>query len=172
MIARIVCARRGLRQLEADVLAHSAVETGGLLPGRVVGDAVVTPFTIAGGPRAKRAPARFSPDVEWQQLLLDHAFENFGCVFGGAWHRHPGHFDVPSAVDLATARHIVTDPEWDLVQAVFPIAIIRDGEVRVRAFLMHRDELDFREIPFEVVPDNDPLVLEVLGGPVAKGMED
>lgn len=171
MIARLVTAQRGYRQLEADVLGHPGVETGGLLPARVIGDALVAPYTIPGGPKAKRAPARFSPDVDWQQQLLDHAFENFGCVFGGAWHRHPGHFDVPSAVDHATARHIVTDPEWDLVQAVFPIAIVRDGEVRVRAFLMHRDGADFREIPFEVVPDNDPLVLEVLSGHFAKPEE-
>lgn len=172
MIARFVCARRGVRQLETDVLAHSGVETGGMYAGRVIGDAVVTPFTIAGGPKALRAPARFGPDVEWQQLLLDHAFENFGLTFVGAWHRHPGRFDVPSAVDHATARHIVTDPEWDVVQAVFPIAIVRDGEVRVRAFLMHRDTPDFLEVPFEVVPDDDPLILEVLGGPAAKRGED
>lgn len=172
MIARFVCARRGLRQLESDVLAHSGVETGGLYPGRVVGDALVTPYTIPGGPKALRARARFSPDVEWQQMLLDHAFDNFGCTFVGAWHRHPGRFDVPSAVDHATARHIVTDPDWDLVQAVFPIAIVRDGEVRVRAFLMHREATDFLEVPFEVVPDDDPLILEVLGGPAAMVKED
>ena len=172
MISRIVCARRALRQLESDVLAHPGVETGGLFPGRVLGDAAVAPFMIAGGPRALRARARFSPDIEWQQLLLDHAFENFGCTYVGAWHRHPGLFDSPSAVDHATARHIVTDSEWDLVQAVFPIAIVRDGAVRVRAYLMHRDQPDFLEIPLEVVPDNDPRILEVLVGPAPKAEED
>lgn len=172
MIARLVTAQRGIRQLEADVLRHPGVETGGLLPARVIGDAMVAPFTISGGPKAKRAPARFSPDVDWQQSLLDHAFENFGLVFGGAWHRHPAHFDAPSAVDHATARHIVTDPAWDLIQAVFPIAIVRDGEVHVRAYLMHRDAPEFLEIPFEVVPDDDPRVLEVLGGPEAKQKEN
>lgn len=171
MIARIVTARRGFRQMESSIFSHPSVETGGLFPGRVIGDAVVTPFTIAGGPKALRARARFSPDVEWQQVLLDHAFENFGCTFVGAWHRHPGLFDAPSAVDHATARHIVTDSEWDLVQAVFPIAIVRDGEVRVRAYLMHRDAADFHEIPFEVVPDDDPRILEILGGPAAKAEE-
>jgi integrative and conjugative element protein (TIGR02256 family) len=172
MIARFVTAKRGFKQMESDILARPGVETGGLFPGRVIGDALVTPFTITGGPKALRAPARFSPDVVYQQSLLDHAFENFRCTFVGAWHRHPGRFDVPSAVDLATARHIVTDADWDLVQAVFPIAIVRDKEVRVRAFLMHRDELEFFEIPFEVVPDDDPLILKVLSGSAAKLEED
>lgn len=172
MINHIVCARRVLRQLEADVLAHPGVETGGMFPGRVVGDTAVTPYMIAGGPKARRAPARFSPDVDWQQLLLDHAFENFGCTYVGAWHRHPGLFDSPSAVDYATARHIVTDSEWDLVQAVFPIAIVRDGAVRVRAYLMHREQSDFLEIPFDVVPDDDARIIEVLARPIAKAEED
>lgn len=172
MIARFVTAKRGFEQMQSSIFAFPGVETGGLLPGRVIGDALVAPFTIPGGPRAVRARARFSPDVEWQQMLLDHAFENFGCTFLGAWHRHPGHFDSPSAVDHATARHIVTDTDWDLVQAVFPIAIVRDGEVCVRAYLMHRDASDFREIPFTVVPDDDPLILEALGGPTASARED
>jgi integrative and conjugative element protein (TIGR02256 family) len=172
MIARIVCARRGFRQMESDILARPGVETGGLFPGRVIGDALVTPFTITGGPKALRAPARFSPDVVYQQSLLDHAFENFGCTFVGAWHRHPGRFDVPSAVDHETARHIVTDPDWNLVQAVFPIATVLDDEVRVRAFLMHRDAPDFFEIPFEVVPDDDPLIFMVLSCSAARVEED
>jgi len=172
MIARFVTAQRGFQQMRSSILAFPGVETGGLLPGREIGDALVAPYTIAGGPNAVRARARFSPDTEWQQMLLDHAFENFGCTFVGAWHRHPNHFDSPSAVDHATARHIVTDTEWDLTQAVFPIAIVRDGEVRVRAYLMHREAHDFREIPFEIVPDDDPLILQVLGGPTAKAKEE
>lgn len=162
MITRLVLAHRACAQLDADVLAHPGVETGGLLPCRVIGDAMVVPFTIAGGPKAVRAPSRFSPDTGWQQQLLDFSFEAFTLDFGGAWHRHPGHFDVPSGVDLRTARHIVTDPEWNVEQAVFPIAIVRDGRVSVRAFFMHRDSREFREIPIERTPNNDPRVLAIL----------
>ncbi len=164
MIKRLVLAQRGRAQVDAEVLAHPEVETGGLLPARLIGDALVVPFTIAAGPRAVRAHARFSPDTAWQQFLLDHAFENFACVFGGAWHRHPGDFDVPSYVDHRTARHIVTDAEWDTKQAVFPIAVVRGGKVCLRAFLMHRDAPNFIEVPLEVVPNHDPLVVEALGG--------
>jgi hypothetical protein len=130
----------------------------------VIGDEMVVPFTIAAGAKAVRQRVRYIPDIESQQLLLDHAFANFGCVFCGAWHRHPGLFDVPSGVDFATARHIVTDAEWSIEQAVFPIAIVRDGQVRVRAFLMHRDAEEFMEVQIEVVPNNDPRVLELLAG--------
>jgi integrative and conjugative element protein (TIGR02256 family) len=164
MIKRLVLAQRGRAQVDAEVLAHPEVETGGLLPARVIGDALIVPFTIAAGPKAMRARARFSPDTAWQQLLLDHAFDNFACTFGGAWHRHPGHFSVPSHIDHKTARHIVTDAEWDTEQAVFPIAIVRDQRVCLRAFLMHRDAPDFVEVPIEIVPNNNPLVLEALGG--------
>ena len=164
MVTHLVLAHRVRAQVEAEILAHPEVETGGLLPARVIGDSMVVPFTIAAGPKARRARARFSPDTEWQQQLLDEAFANFTCVFGGAWHRHPGTFDVPSSVDHKTARHIVTDAEWDTKQAVFPIAVVRGGKVCLRAFLMHRDAPNFIEVPIEVVPNHDPLVLEVLGG--------
>jgi integrative and conjugative element protein (TIGR02256 family) len=167
MISRLVLAERSRAQIDAEVFAHPEVETGGLLPGRVIGDAMVVPFTIAAGAKARREHARYSPDVPHQQLFLDHAFANFGCVFGGAWHRHPGGFEVPSAVDHKTARHIVTDPDWDLEQAVFPIAVVRYGKVSLRAYLMHREAAQFVEVPIEVVPNSDPRVLELLTGRVS-----
>jgi integrative and conjugative element protein (TIGR02256 family) len=167
MIDRLVLAQRARAQIDAEVLAHPKVETGGLLPGQVIGDAMVVPFTIAAGAKAVREPVRYSPDVSFQQLLLDHAFANFGCVFGGAWHRHPGRFDVPSSFDHRTAQHIVTDPDWDIEQAVFPIAVVRNGKVCLRAFLMHRDARRFVEVPIEVVPNNDPHILELLGDTVS-----
>ena len=171
MIKSLVLSERARGQIDCEVLEHPDVETGGLLPARVIDGAVVVPFTIAAGPMAVRAPAQFSPDTEWQQTLLDSAFANFGCVFGGAWHRHPGRFDVPSAIDRRTARHIVTDPTWSLELAVFPIAVVRDGKVSLRAFLMHRNAADFVEIPIEVVPNNDPRVLELLGCTAAMAKE-
>jgi integrative and conjugative element protein (TIGR02256 family) len=169
LITHLVLSQRARDQIDSDILAHPDVETGGLLPGRIISNAMIVPFTIAAGPNAARARARYAPDVTWQQEILDHAFANFACVFGGAWHRHPGQFDVPSGVDLKTARHIVTEIEWDTEQAVFPIAIVRDGRVLVRAFLMRRDATDFVEVPIEVVPNDDPRVLQVLAGtPVAR----
>ena len=171
MITRLVLSRRAMAAIEADVLVHPTTETGGLLPCRMVGNAMIVPFTIPGGPRAARTPSRFSPDISSQQLLLDFAFEAFTVDFGGAWHKHPGLFDHPSAYDLKTARHIVTDPTWNKEHAVFPIAVIDDGQVRLRAYLMQRSTQAFEEIPIEVISDADARVVEILSGRLAAEQE-
>ncbi len=82
----------------------------------------------------------------------------------GDWHKHPGCFDTPSAQDRQTARHIVTDAEWDQLEAVFPIAVVDGDHIRMRAYLMYRYRDDFAEVPIEIVPDTDPRVLSVLAG--------
>jgi len=171
MTMRLVLSRRAMAAIEADVLAHPTTETGGLLPCRLLGDAMIVPFTIPGGPKATRTASRFSPDTGSQQVLLDFAFELFSVDFGGAWHKHPGLFDQPSAVDLKTARHIVTDPTWDKQHAVFPIAVIDNGQVRLRAYLMQRSTQAFEEIPIEVIPDADARVVEILSGRPAAEQE-
>jgi len=171
MISRFVMTRRANSAIDADVMVHPDTETGGLLPCRVVGDSSIAPFTIGAGPKAVRTPTRFSPDTEYQQQLLDFAFEVLALNFGGAWHKHPGDLDEPSAYDLKTARHIVTDREWNVEQAVFPIAVVRDGQVRLRAYLMRRSALEFEEIPIEVVSDADPRVVEILSGSQAAKRE-
>ena len=171
MTTRLLLSKRALASIEMDVLAHPLTETGGLLPCRLMGTSMVVPFTIPGGPAATRSPSRYSPDTAWQQLLLDFAFDQFAVDFGGAWHKHPGLFDQPSAYDVKTARHIVTDPTWDKASAVFPIAVVDAGRVRLRAYLMQRTTQTFEEIAIEVIPDSDPRVLEILGGPRAEREE-
>ena len=164
MTTRLLLSNRAMAAIVADVLAHPATETGGLLPCRIVGNAMIVPFTIPGGSNATRTPSRFSPDTISQQVLLDFAFDLFSVDFGGAWHKHPGLFDQPSAHDLKTAQHIVTDPTWNKPHAVFPIAVIDGGQVRIRAYLMQRSTQVFEEIPVEVIPDADARVVEILSG--------
>lgn len=164
----LVLAERAHRAIVADCLAHAATEIGGVLPGRTVGDAFVVPFSIPAGPGAKKTPVRFSPDWGWQQVFVDFLFARFRVDYLGDWHRHPGLLDQPSAHDLRTARHIVTDPGWDVRRALFPIAVIDGGEVRIRAYLMRRETLAFEEIPIAVVPDTDPRMTAVLTGTEAK----
>lgn len=164
MTTRLLLSNRAMAAIEADVLAHPTTETGGLLPCRMLGNAMIVPFTIPGGPNATRTPSRFSPDTVSQQVLLDFAFDLFSVDFGGAWHKHPDLFDQPSAHDLKTARHIVTDPTWNKPNAVFPIAVIDSGRVRLRAYLMQRSTQVFEEISVEVIPDADARVVEILSG--------
>lgn len=162
MRSTLVIARRAFAMLEADCLAHPSTETGGLLVGQKVGGDFVVPFVVEAGPKAQRSRTGFSPDAEWQQHQLGYFFERFGCNFIGDHHRHPNRYERPSAIDLEVARHIVTDAEWDTPEAVFPIATIQAGIVRLRAFLMKRDADDFQEIPIEVVSDNDRRIRRVL----------
>lgn len=172
MSRTLVLAERVLAGIEAECLAHDSVETGGVLPGRVVTDRIIVPFTIPAGPGALQAAARFSPDSPWQQTLLDYLYTRFRVDYVGDWHRHPGRFDQPSAHDLRTARQIVTDPTWSKPEAVFPIAVIDGGRVRLRAYLMQRTTLQFEEIPITVVPDSDPLMRAVLTGMDAPPKEE
>ena len=160
----LVLAQRAHRAMVADCLTHANTEIGGVLPGCTMGDALVVPFSIPAGPDAKCTAVRFSPDSGWQQVFLDFLFARFGVDYLGDWHRHPGLFDQPSAHDLRMARHIVTDAAWNKPEAVFPIAVIEKGQVRMRAYLMRRDNLEFEEIPIQILPDTDPRMTAVLTG--------
>jgi len=172
MSLALVLAEWAFSGIEEECLRHLPTETGEVLVGRAIDDSIVVPFTIAAGPKARRAVARFSPDWAWQQTILDYLFARFGVDFVGDWHRHPGRFDRPSGQDLATARRIVTDVSWNKPSAVFPIAIIDGGWVRLRAYLMRRETQEFKEIPITVVPDTHPLMRAVLIGMDAAEKEE
>jgi len=157
-------AERAYRMLEADCLAYPDVETGGVLPGVVGKDGFRVPFVISAGPGACRLASRFSPDSNWQQHFLDFLFSRFGLDYIGDWHRHPAHADRPSAIDLTTAWHIVTSPDWNKPEAVFPIATVRCGTVHLRAFAISRAKQEFEELEVQIVPDTDRRIARVLLG--------
>lgn len=158
----LVLARSVLRAIERQCLEHRATETGGVLQGRLVGREFIVPFMIPAGPHATKTPVHFAPDSDWQQVLLDFLYARFGADYVGDWHRHPGSFDRPSSHDLRTARTIVGT--WKSPIALFPIAVIEDGRVRLRAYLMRRDILQFENVGLEIVDDNDPRMIAVLTG--------
>lgn len=162
MRSQLIMSRRAFAMLTADCLRYHTTETGGILVGKKVGAAFVVPFVIDGGPMASRSRTGFTPDSAWQQHQLDYLFNRFALDYVGDHHRHPSRFEHPSAIDLATATRVVTEPEWDKVEAVFPIATIQSGVVRMRAFLMRRDSAAFEEIPLAIVPDNDRRIRRLL----------
>jgi len=94
-------------------------ESGGILVGP-------DPFTvsefIASGPDAKRTTASYELDVAHLQPRLDEA-QDRGLVFVGVFHSHPSRHPTLSALDLATARSIVTDPDWCARSLVLPLAV-------------------------------------------------
>jgi hypothetical protein len=106
--------------------------------------------------------AGFAPDAPWQQALLDLAFRRFDVDYVGDWHRHVGSNDHPSATDYRTAARIVTSKAWNKSEAVFPIVVVRDGRVAMRAYRITRAQREFVEIPIEVVPDTDPRIRSVM----------
>jgi integrative and conjugative element protein (TIGR02256 family) len=165
MAGSLVIAERAYRAIERECLQHPDTETGGVLGGSRLGPYIVVPFTVPAGRRAVRHASAFTPDHEAQQELLDYLcarFPGMGSGFAGDWHRHPGSYDRPSQRDHEVARHIVTAPGWNCIEAVFPIAVIEEGRVRMRAYLMNRFHEDFVELPLEVVPDTDPRMQAVL----------
>lgn len=169
---RLVLAEQAYQAIERECLAHQATETGGVLVGRRLGGEIIVPFVIPAGPAAMQCTTRFRPDAAWQQTLLDYLFERFGLDYVGDYHRHPGGFDRPSVQDRETARHIVTDREWDKVEALFPIAVLDGNRMRLRSYLMTRVDTEFMEIGMTVVPDCDRRIRKLLltnPGQLSKG---
>lgn len=164
MIEKLVLSQRAFTSISRDCLKHPATETGGILVGQVREANLLVPFTVTAGPEARRGPAEFSPDVNFQQPVLDFLFEEFDLDYVGDWHRHPGLMDRPSQHDRQTARRIVEADQWRKSEAVFPIAVVDRNQVLLRAYLMSRGNPDFCELPFIVVPDRDPLMEELLWG--------
>lgn len=168
----MLLAKSAYRAIESDCLVHGPNESGGVLPGRKMGEEFIVPFSIGAGPRAARTPVHFSPDSSRQQVVLDFLFERFAVDYLGDWHRHPGAYDQPSEHDVRTARRIVTDPAWGKEEALFPIATIAGSRVQLRAYLMCRSTLEFEEIELEVIADKDPRMLAVLFGTETPGKEN
>ena len=156
MSRRLVVSVDVFNAIEAQCVADHHTETGGVLLGRRVGRDYVVPAVTSSGPQARKSVTEFSPDTSYQQAFVDFAHEFFGNLnYLGDWHRHPGQNDQPSPTDLATARHVVTHPDWDTVEAVFPIAIIDRERVRLAAYEITRRTMSFSNIPIVVVPFTD-----------------
>ena len=162
MIERLVISVEAYSAIEHDCIEHSATETGGLLVGRTVAAEAVVPFAVPGGPAAQRSVNGFAPDSSWQQTLLDFLHARFDLDYVGDYHRHPGAAERPSCHDWSTARQIVTAPEWDVREALFPIIILANGRARMQVFRMQQQDAEFRQIPFEIVEDADARVSALL----------
>ena len=156
----------------ADALAHPGNETGGTILGLRRGIEFIGVINIPAGSAARRTAVNYSPDTVWQQAIVDVVTQRLRhLTYIVDWHIHPGSFDRPSAHDLRTARHIVSDSGWDSPAVVFPIGVREMGKVRFRAYLMQRETLEFEEIPIVVLDDHDPRIIAALTGMEATQME-
>lgn len=164
MPKQLIMAERAFRMVEEDCLQHPSTETGGVLVGSLFGEEVVVPFVVAAGRRAHRSMGGFRPDSAWQQRYLDYLFTRFGAGIDyiGDYHRHPGSFDRPSAIDARTAQRIVTSRRWNKPLAAFPIIVLENGRVRMRGYVMSRERKEFQEVPIVIVPDTDARMRAVI----------
>lgn len=161
---RVVVAERGIAGFVARALEDGATENGEALFGTIIDKTIIVVGAIPAGPGALRTRTQFRPDARWQQNLLNLVHSRFGFDYVGDIHTHPGNCQLPSRTDLETARHIVIDPTVNKPIAVFPIAVVRDRRVAIRAFLMQREGQAFEEIEIVTVADTSPVMAAVLTG--------
>ena len=161
MSARLVLAKRAHAGIIDDCLEHPDTETGGLLPVRVFGEDFVAPFCIPAGPRAHRSPTRFSPDTDWQQILLDFVFANFGLNYGGDYGILGS--STGQARTTKTARRHRHRCGVGHGTSGLPDRGDRQRE-STPAYLMRRVAPDFEEIPIKVLDDSDPIMTSILSG--------
>ena len=160
---RLVIAERAFDSLLHEAVAAGREETGGLLVGQRHKGTVVVSFAVPAGPRAVRTAVRFQPDTTWQQAVLDLLTHRFPAArYVGEWHKHPVGYGIPSGRDLATAQVIVTSAQYASPHGVFPIVVVEQGRIVIRAFAIARQHRAFREVPIEVVPDTDPRIRDLL----------
>jgi integrative and conjugative element protein (TIGR02256 family) len=162
----LILAENAYKLIINECMSAPETETGGILIGKKINEQrMVVPFALGPGIKAKRSCIRFSPDVEWQQIFLDKLFNRYGVNYVGSYHRHPGNNFLPSAHDFKAACHIVTDTEWNVEEAVFPIINIInliDKKISFHPYHFSRGSMQFQSIGWRIVSHKDPLIQQVL----------
>ncbi len=159
----LILTDKAYRSILDECLAAPKTETGGILVGKKIGEhQIVVPFALGSGVKTLKTRLRFSPDVAWQQVYLEKLFNRYGVNYMGSYHRHPGNNCLPSFVDLEAARHIVTDPDWNVTGAVFPIINLQGNIIKLSAYHLSRDSKVFRLIDWQIISHKDRLVKRVL----------
>jgi len=157
----LILSQSAFSDIKQECLRYPHLETGGILIGKCDSENVFVPFAIGSGTFARRSFARFKPDVEWQQERLDRYFEEYGINYVGSFHRHPGSLSRPSLIDYDTAVQILSDPEWAVNESVFPIILLRDGEVVIYPYYICRNHLKFEVMTAFMVPNNHVLLNQI-----------
>ncbi|MBW2063313.1 MAG: Mov34/MPN/PAD-1 family protein [Deltaproteobacteria bacterium] len=158
----LILSKRAFFEIEQECLKYPDVETGGILIGKHTSRDIIVPFVVGSGAAAKRTASRFEPDINWQQKLLDQCFENHGLNYVGSFHRHFGNFCCPSSMDYEAALHILTDPNWAIDRAVFPIILINKETLVIYPYYISREEPTFQLMTMSLVDDNLPPIASII----------
>ncbi len=160
---RLILTDKAYRSILDECLAVRETETGGILLGKKIDQhRLVAPFALGPGLKTLQTRFRFSPDVGWQQVYLEKLFNRYGVNYIGSYHCHPGNYCLPSGLDYRAARQIVTDPAWNVTEAVFPIINIAGGRIKLYPYHLSRDSGEFRLIDYQIISHRDRLIKQVL----------
>lgn len=136
--------------ITAHVRAAPRTETGGILVGRNLGDALEITFASGPGPKAVRRKHFFLRDKAFLQGVLDRevARSDGAVEYVGEWHVHPALDAPPSFVDRRSLRRIARRPNYPTDRPVLVIVEKARGEQRLRAYeFVVKPKKSFREVP-------------------------
>ncbi len=154
---------RAYTSILRECMFHLDTESGGILIGKRIGNSdFVVAFAIGSGPGAVRSLTRFTPDVNWQQRILERLFDLYAVNYLGSFHRHPWCDHWPSGLDYKTARKIISSLEWDIHEAVFPIIILNARGIHIYPYYMSRSSDGFQPVSWQILPNNSEIVKTVL----------
>ncbi len=159
----LIITDKAYRSILDECLAAPKTETGGILIGKKIDKhRLVVPFALGPGLKARKSWIRYSPDVEWQQIYLEKLFDRYGINYVGSYHRHPGYSCLPSGPDFEAACRIVTDPEWNVQEAIFPIINLAGNRINFHPYYFTRRLMVFQLIGWRIVSHKDQLIKRVL----------
>ncbi len=161
----LVLTDKAYRSILDECASVRDVETGGLLIGRKINDRfIVVTFALGAGPKASHSWSRYSPDLDWQQQRLEKLHSRYGVQYVGSYHSHQGKDCLPSVWDLMAAGKIVTDPDWDTPEAIFPIINLANHRIHFYPYHFSRASMTFQAIAWHLVPHRDRLIKTILKG--------
>lgn len=121
--------QRVLQHMQDLVKQKPAIETGGVLAGRIAEDGnVIITHASDPGPKAVQSATRFEKDVEYCQEFLNKLFVESGrkTVYVGEWHSHPSRNNMPSGLDIKSLSEIAVEKGY-LTDAPVMIILSNNG---------------------------------------------
>lgn len=142
--------------------AHGAKETGGILIGREVQGTVLIFSATGPGDDALQEEYMFSSDHNRLQKVLVNYQDEYGCDYLGEWHKHPGEIKELSQADIAQAKDILDDDQYNVERLILPVVNIMDEEVVCYVYVLDGELLSREE--WEVVDRSHPLIKDIFEG--------
>jgi integrative and conjugative element protein (TIGR02256 family) len=159
----LILTNKAYKSILDECLAAPETETGGILLGKKIDQhRLVVPFALGPGIKTIRSRFRFSPDIEWQQIYLEKLFNRYGANYIGSYHRHPGNNFLPSTHDFKAACQIVTGPDWNVQEAIFPIINLTGKRISFHPYYFTRRSKEFQFMDWRIVSHKDRLIKQVL----------